>query len=61
MDVDVAEGRLLATFWTVVEVDQLQAEATRRVGRWSKIMAADPFMDWEVSKLLDREPPDYLH
>jgi hypothetical protein len=59
MDVDV-EGRLLATFWTVAEVDQLQAEATRQGRSLAEVMAADTELGWELARLLRREPPEDL-
>jgi hypothetical protein len=51
---------MLATFWTVAEVDQLQAEATRQGRPLTEVMAADTFMDWKLDGLLAQEPPDYL-
>jgi hypothetical protein len=50
---------MLATFWTVAEVDQLQAEATRQGRPLMEVMATDVFLDWKLDQLLD-QPPDYL-
>jgi hypothetical protein len=51
---------MLATFWTVAEVDQLQAEATATGRPLIEVMAADTFMDWKLDRLLDQDPPEDL-